>query len=333
MKVLVTGSNGFLGGAIIKRLIAHGERNIRCFVRPGSDRHRLTDIQVAHPEIDLEIFEGTLATLEGAEKSLEGVGQLYHVAAGMSGPAADLFLASVVSSKNLLEAMVKRNCFIPTVLISSFGVYQTSSLKKGSILDENSPLETHPELRDFYSFAKLRQERLFWEYHRRYKLPLTVIRPGVIYGQDNPGPSARVGLSIGPIFLFLGGNNIIPLTFVDNCAEAAVIVGQNPSCIGQIYNVHDDNLPTCKQFLSRYRTKVRRLRCIKIPYALLMAISKIVLSYHEKSKGQLPAIFTPYKTQSSWKSLRFSNAKLKSTGWKPLVGTETALESSLKRPD
>ena len=41
MKILVTGSNGFLGTALVERLIAHGERDIRCFVRPGSDQTRL----------------------------------------------------------------------------------------------------------------------------------------------------------------------------------------------------------------------------------------------------------------------------------------------------
>ncbi|MFS8067276.1 MAG: SDR family oxidoreductase, partial [Byssovorax sp.] len=36
MKVLITGATGFLGGALLERLLARGERDIRCFLRAGS---------------------------------------------------------------------------------------------------------------------------------------------------------------------------------------------------------------------------------------------------------------------------------------------------------
>ena len=53
--------------------------------------------------------------------------------------------------------------------------------------------------------------------------------------------------------------------------------------------------------------------------------SHIVKRYHHYSRGQLPAIFTPYKTNTTWKSHRFSNAKLCALGWRPVVSTDEAL--------
>ena len=47
--------------------------------------------------------------------------------------------------------------------------------------------------------------------------------------------------------------------------------------------------------------------------------------YHAFSKGQLPAVFTRYKTDSIWKGNRFDNSKLKSIGWKQVVTTEEGL--------
>ena len=41
MKILVTGATGFLGGALVERLLARGETDVRCLVRSGSDRARL----------------------------------------------------------------------------------------------------------------------------------------------------------------------------------------------------------------------------------------------------------------------------------------------------
>jgi nucleoside-diphosphate-sugar epimerase len=325
MKVLVTGSNGFLGAALVERLLAHGETDIRCFVRSGSDRKRLEAVQQAHPDAALEIFEGTLATVPGAMAALEGIGIVYHVAAGMSGSSADLFLSSVVTSKNLLEAMERTACFVKVVLISSFGVYGTASLPRGAVLNEDSPLEAHPEKRDLYSYAKWRQEKLFREHQERHGFPLVILRPGVIYGPSGGGISARVGLSLFGVFLHLGGGNRLPLSYVENCAEAVASAGRSEEAVGKVFNVHDDDLPTCGQFLRRYRREVRRLRVVPIPYGATMLLSRLVAWYHVRSKGQLPAVFTPYKTATSWKATHFDNSRLKSLGWQQIVPTDEGI--------
>jgi nucleoside-diphosphate-sugar epimerase len=249
---------------------------------------------------------------------------VYHLAAGTGGAAADLFLSSVVASKNLLEAVVRRGG-IRIVLVSSFGVYGVAELPWGAVVHEETPLEPHPEKRDLYSYAKLRQEQLFWEYQERHRLPLVVLRPGVIYGPRGTAISGRVGINLFGLFLHLGGRNVLPLSYVENCAEAIVVAGQNERAAGQVYNVLDDDLPTCAAYLRRYRREVRRLRAVPIPYPLMRAVAHQVERYHVRSRGQLPAIFTPYKTASSWKGNRFDNRKLKSLGWQQIVPTEEGL--------
>jgi nucleoside-diphosphate-sugar epimerase len=324
MKALVTGSNGFLGAALVERLLAHGETDVRCLVRPGSDRTRLEAILKHVPHAPLELFTGTLSSAQAIKPALEGVDIVYHVAAGMRGSPADLFLSSVVASKNLLDAL---ETFPETkvVHVSSFGVYGTSGLPRGHILTEETPLETAPERRDLYSYAKLRQEQLFWEYRERRPYPLVVLRPGVIYGPGGSAISSRVGLNLFGLFLNLGGTNLLPLSYVDNCAEAIAIAGNTESAVGQVYNVHDDNLPTSNYYLRQYRRHVNRVRVVRIPYGFMMFLSRRVEKYHIRSKGQLPAVFTAYKTATTWKSTRFDNSKLKSLGWKQVVTTEEGM--------
>jgi nucleoside-diphosphate-sugar epimerase len=326
VKVLVTGSTGFLGGALVERLLARGEKDIRCLVRSGSDRSRLEDLARRYPDAKVDVFVGSLSSKDSAAKAIEGVGVVYHLAASLLGAAADIFLNTVVASKNLLEAIVSAGRPIKVVLVSSFGVYGVADLPRGHVVDENTPLEPHPERRDLYSQAKLRQEKLFREYQSRHGFPLVVLRPGVIYGPRGSRISARVGLDLMGMFLYLGGDNMLPLTYVDNCAEAIAVAGQSDAANGQTYNVVDDDLPTCRQYLDRYRREVKPLRVVPIPYPAMRALSVVVQRYHAFSKGQLPAIFTPYKTATSWKGNRFENAKLKGLGWRPLVSTNEGVQ-------
>ncbi len=325
MTTLVTGASGFLGGALVERLLVAGERDVRCLLRVGSSRLRLEALARAYPGARIELFTGGLTGTSDAAAALAGVDLVYHLAAGMSGAAADMFLNTVVTSKNLLTALVALPRPPKVVLVSSFGVYGAAELPRGALIDESAPTEQHPERRDSYSQAKLRQEKLFWDYRKQHGFPLSVLRPGVIYGPGGTAISSRVGLALAGRFLYIGGDNILPLSQVDNCAAAMALVGSRPETDGQIYNVVDDDLPTCRQFLDRYQTQVRRLKTLPIPYPVMRALSWAAERYSRFSRGQLPAVFTPYRTATTWGGNRFDNRKLKALGWRPTVSTDEGL--------
>lgn len=325
-EVLVTGANGFLGTALVGRLLARGEKHIRCLVRPGSQTTRLDALDAEHPG-KLEIVRGTLTRPDDCASMLEGgVATLYHVAAAMDGTPAELFLNTVVGSKNLIGAVLERDRRIKIVLVSSFGVYGVANLPRGSTVEETTLLEPHPEWRDPYTHAKLRQEQLFWECRRRYGVPLVVMRPGVLYGPGGPSMSGRVGLDVFGLFLHLGGDNVLPLACVDNCAEAIAVAGQSDETAGQIYNVIDDDLPTAKEYLAQYRQLVRPIPYVTVPWVATRILSWAVDTYHQRSRGQLPAVLTPYKSAANWKGQTFDNKKLKSIGYQPLISTAEGLK-------
>ena len=326
MKLLVTGSNGFLGSAIVRRLCERGEtRVIRCLHRPGSDLGRLDAVRAAHPHAPLELCVGNLVSPDDCARATEDVGLVYHGAAALRGAAADIFLNTVVASKNLLEALVARPRPARVVLVSSFGVYGMAGVDEGTTVTEETPLEPHPEQRDVYSHAKLRQEQLFRAYQEHQGLPITVLRPGVIYGPSGPAMSNRVGLRLFGIFLHLGRRNLLPLTYVDNCADAVVVAGDDAAAAGQVYNVVDDDLPAARDYLVRYRREVEPLRVVSLPLFATRMLSRAVVWYNRWSHGQLPAIFTPYKTDNMWRSFRYDNRKLKSIGWRPAITTEDGI--------
>jgi nucleoside-diphosphate-sugar epimerase len=324
MKILVTGANGFLGKAVVWRLFEGGAKDVRCVVRPGRDESALTGIASRFPESRLEIVRCDLASRDAASRAVEGVEQVYHLAAGMRGSAADLVQNSVVASKYLLEGIgtagVTRVCHV-----SSMSVYGIVGLLANSTIDEATPIEPHPERRDLYSFAKIRQERLFWEYRERYSFSLVVARPGVIYGCGGAALPARVGLQFPGVFVHMGCANTLPLTHVENCADAVALIGAKGED-REAYNVVDDDLPTSRVFFRNYRRKVDAMRYVSMPYWATQALSKFVESYHRRSKGQLPAVLTPYKSEIMWKGMRVSSSKLKRLGWEQRVPTREALE-------
>jgi nucleoside-diphosphate-sugar epimerase len=323
VKALVTGANGFLGTSLVERLLARGDGELRCLVRQGSSRARLEAGLAGRDGSRLVV--GSLASPAAAAEALGDAELVYHLAASLRGAPADMFLNTVVSSKNLLEAIAASRRPVRVVLVSSFSVYGVAGMRRGDTVDERSPLEPHPEQRDPYAQVKLRQERLFREYADSLGLPLAIVRPGVIYGPAGSPFSGRVGLRLPGLFLHLGGSAPLPLSYVDNCAEAIAVVGSSSAAWGEAVNVHDDDLLTARQYLRLYKRHVQKVRSVFVPYAALLLLSHAVAWYHRHSRGQLPALFTPYRTASSWKRMRFDNTKLKSLGWRPLVSTEEGL--------
>jgi nucleoside-diphosphate-sugar epimerase len=334
MKVLVTGAGGFLGGRVVERLLAHGYSDIRCFLRDRGKAERLLALQEKSPGAQLELCYGNLRSKADCALAVADVSLVVHLVAGMKGAPAEMFADSVLVSRNLLEALEARDD-VPmnetrVVLVSSFGVYGVVPLRRGARVDETTPLEDHPEWRDTYSHSKLWQEQLFWEYQKKDGFELVVLRPGVIYGPGGGAFSTRVGLQIGPVFFHLGGRNLLPLTFVANCAEAIVVAVAHPDSAGQVYNVHDDDLPTASRYLREYKKHVKRIRSVRLPYFATRILARILEGYHRRSQGQLPAIITRYKAAAAWGGNRFSNAKLHSLGWRQLVATPDAMTQTFE---
>ena len=234
---------------------------------------------------------------------------------------------SALATRNLMDAFLQRGQPKRFVNVSSFAVYSNLQLKSGALLDENCPLEDAPQDRyDAYGFGKLKQEELVKEYGNRYDLSYVILRPGTVFGPGKRNLSGRIGIDTFGFFIQVGGSNLLPLTFVDNCAEAIVLAGLKAGVDGEIFNVVDDELLTSSQFLRAYKKHVSPFFSVRVPYALAYGSCLLWEKYSKWSKGQLPPAFNRRRCAAEWKANRFSNQKLrKRLGWKPRVGVEKAM--------
>jgi nucleoside-diphosphate-sugar epimerase len=139
MKILVTGAAGFLGRAVVERLLVRGYTDIRCNVRSRAGIPKLDSMSRRYPVANLDYCVGNLRYRQDAARAVDGVQLIFHLAAGLKGTSADLFLDSVLASRNVLDAVSNRKP-MRIVLVSSFGVYGVAGLSRGAPLNEETPL-------------------------------------------------------------------------------------------------------------------------------------------------------------------------------------------------
>lgn len=328
--ILVTGGAGFLGTEVVKLLINTYKQPVRCLVRPGaSDKVFRELFQGAMPKT-LELFPASFNDIDSLLKSLDGVDIVIHLAASLKGGYASQVANTVVGSENLFKVCCDRKVK-RFVLCSSFGVFGAAQVPRRGLIDESTPMEVHPEFRDPYSFAKFMQEQLAWQFSREKGLPLVVVRPGVIFGPPASILTSRIGLSLFGLFLHLGGRNQIPLTYKENCADLIIKAGTASGIEGDTFCAVDDDLPTSRYLLQRYKKQVAGMKSIPVPYHLLRQLAKLNVWYSNRTNGHLPAVFTPYKVDASWKGHCFSNKKAKEKlGWYPHVSMKEALDITFR---
>jgi nucleoside-diphosphate-sugar epimerase len=312
---------------VVGSLLARGLQNIRCLVRPSGDLASLQAFMDDRGQSRIEIVRGNLLSRADCERITQDVGVIYHLAAGTGTKSfADAFLNSVVTTRNLIEAALRHNLLKRFVSLSSFTVY-TNNTRNG-VLDESCPVEPEPATRgEAYCYAKAKQDELILEYRRQHGLPCVLIRPGVIYGPGKNAITGRVGLGTFGLFLHLGGGNPIPLTFVQNCADAVALAGLTPGIDGEVFNLVDDDLPSSRNFLRLYKRHVRRFPSIYVPHSVSYLLCYLWEKYSARSRGQLPPAYNRKQWNAYWKRTRYSNARAKQLlGWTPAIPTAEGLQ-------
>jgi nucleoside-diphosphate-sugar epimerase len=328
-RFLVTGSNGFIGTRVVDRLLEYGFTNLRCFVRPSSKLDNLKKVLSQHSNAkNVELVPGDLLSRDDCRNATQDVSVIIHLAAGIEKSFAGAFMNSALATSNLTDAFLEVGKPKRFVNVSSFAVYSNLTLKRNSLLDETCPLETAPQQRfDAYGFGKLKQEEVVREYAKKYRLPCVTLRPGYVFGAGKKELNGRVGIKVFGPLIQVNGSNLLPLTYVDNCAEAIVLAAITSGIDGEVFNVVDDDLLTAREFLKTYKVATR-FRSVSIPYWIAYSACYAWEKYSNWSKGQLPPAFNRRRCAANWKSQRYSNEKLKTQlGWKPRVPMKQAMDT------
>ena len=284
-----------------------------------------------HP--NLKIVQADLRSRRGLTEAAAGMDAVLHLAAAKSGDLYAQYAGTVVATENLLAAMTEANV-TRIVLVSSLSVYDYLKMRSFSTLTEDSPLERDAFERNEYAHTKLVQERLVREHATRYNWAFTILRPGVIYGKDNLF-TARLGMQAGRIWIRTGAWAHLPLTYVENCAEAIVISAEKDSANGHTLNVIDDETPTQRRYVNLLRARLSpRPVVIPIAWTVMRSLAALAVGTNKlllKNRAKIPGLLIPARLHAHCKPLRFTNQKIKDVlGWRPRFGLNEALDRSVK---
>jgi dihydroflavonol-4-reductase len=213
---LVTGANGFLGAAVVRALLASGER-VRAFVRANSDRRNLADL-------DVEEAQGDLTDRESLRRAVAGCAGVFHVAADyrlwVTDPAP-MYRTNVDGSLNVLEAAAASG--VPRIVYTS-SVAVLGIRPDRTPADEDTPVTVEKMIGN-YKRSKFLAEAAVRRRARELGYPLVTVNPSTPIGPGDvrPTPTGRILLDAAtgrmPAFVDTGLN----LVDVDDCARGHLL--------------------------------------------------------------------------------------------------------------
>lgn len=230
--ILVTGGGGFLGGAVVRQLLARGE-SVRSIQR--SDVPQLRALGV-------DVVQCDLADRDAVIRAACGCDAVVHIAAkaGVWGSYASFHRANVLGTQHVIDAC-RANGSQRLVYTSTPSVVHAGGDIEG--IDESAPVSAHFETA--YPATKAIAERLVLAANDA-GLATVALRPHLIWGPDDPQLTARVlaRARAGRLRLVGGGLKLIDSVYIDNAAAAHLLaldrVRPGADCAGKAYFITQD---------------------------------------------------------------------------------------------
>lgn len=184
-KVLVTGSEGFIGSHLVEELVKQGYE-VKAFVLYNSfNTWGWLDTLPQETMEHVEVFTGDVRDPNGVYEAMRGCSAVFHLAALIAIPfsyhSPDAYVdTNIKGTLNILQAARKLD--LDRVLVTSTSeVYGTAQYVP---IDEKHPYQGQSP----YSATKIGADRLAESFYRSFDLPVTIVRPFNTYG---PRQSAR----------------------------------------------------------------------------------------------------------------------------------------------
>ena len=299
MRTFVTGGTGFVGSAVIRKLLAEGHE-VRTLVRHGTNTRQLDGLNV-------ERISGDLSDTAALREGMTGCEWVFHVAAlyaywGYSWD--EFFQSNVEGTRRLMEAAQRSGLkrIVYTSSIATLGIP-----RDGAPGDEQTPV-TLDDMLGYYKRSKFLAEEVVREFFQQ-GLPVVTVNPAAPVGVGDHKPTQTGKMILDfitgkmPAYVDTG----LTIVDVDNVAEGHLLAMEKGK-IGERYILGGENL-SLKQVLDILAEVSGRPEVkIQIPRTVALAWAYVDTGLARLNPRHIPAA-TPDAVRVSSKREYFSSAK------------------------
>ena len=230
MTTVVTGATGFLGSALVTELVKR-QQPVRILARDEKKaRQQFGDA--------VTIIPGDIIDAARVQQAIDGATIIYHLAGRLYHPSvpAELYREThVEGTRILLQACQRQTQLQRIVHVSTTGVFGVTGEIPAA---EDAPFApTNP-----YEATKLEGEQLALKAYQKQGLPVTVVRPGLVYG---PGDlhllSFFMSIKKGQFRVIDGGKALLHPIYIDDLVAAFLLCAERPRAAGRSYNVAEEH--------------------------------------------------------------------------------------------
>jgi dihydroflavonol-4-reductase len=317
---LVTGASGFIGSAVVRKLLARG-RAIRCYNEPGANLSNLEGLDVEH-------VEGDINDRNAIAEALSGCDVLYHLAAiyrlWMPDPAV-IYDVNVEGSKTVLFAAMKAK--LKKVVYTS-SIAAVGQAAPGELADENTEFNLWRDS-NHYVRSKWLSERDALRFANE-GVPVVVVNPAFPFGlrDSAPTPTGRTIVEAlkGRVPGYLDGGMCV--VDVDDVAEGHILA-EEKGRVGQRYILGNHNV-TYKEFYDAVAEvagcpKVER----KLPSPVVWGLAWALETYSDAVSHTQP-LFTYKSARYATRRLWFDTRKARTELGLPRTPFMETIEKSVR---
>lgn len=268
-RVLVTGANGFIGGALVAELTRRGTPVSAAVRRPRTEPHDVREVRVA----DLSATTDWKAALTGCDAVVHCAARVHVMHDAAADPLAEYRAANVEGSVRLARqaasAGVRRLVLVSTIKVNGERTEVGRPFTSASI----------PAPVDPYGVSKAEAEARLREIAAETGLEFVAVRPVLVYG---PGVKANFRsmmhwLARGrPLPFGMVRDNRRSLVALDNLVDLLIRCVEHPAAAGQVFLAADGEDLSTTALLERTAAALgKRARLLPVPAPLLALGAKV----------------------------------------------------------
>lgn len=300
--VTITGASGFVGRATVARLSEEKSIQVRCMVRPGSDRSALAALSGS-----LDYCEGDITRPETLEPAFEGSWGVINLAGYREFWARDrahFYSVNYQGAQNVFQAClstgVDKVVQVSTPL--AYGVPKTLPFK------ESSAPGPYPS---DYGRSKYQGDQAGWDLQQKEGLPLTVVYLAAVIGAGDDKATMEVRRAVErQLPALVGADTTYTYLYVKDAAEAITRALLSPDSVGQRYLIGDQRATTREYFNIIGDLADVPIPSINIPERWLLPTAR-AMEWLARRTGKRPVIPLDVIKTTAAGSLLFSADKSK----------------------